>query len=230
MTTNMIDFWNNFIAQQLQKLNSPGYEPCLVTSTGTKAETIQIIEHKYGISLPESYKSFLATTNGLEIYFCNDYPDFKLLPIEHISLYHDSNEEGFDGISELDGLDNEDFNYGKFPFTDDDYNTFYNKTGNKVDITGHQKHDFLESLPIRLEYLKGLITIGLNHYEDILVCLNPNIKTLESELEVWYINLNNEDISPYNARFLSFADMMEYLFSQPNSSQWVIEPPSEALY
>lgn len=224
MAANIIDFWSCFITQQTQKLNIPNYAPSILTFEGISPKVIQVVEQQYGVKLPESYKSFLAASNGLEIYFDDiNNPDFRIFPIEEICLFLDFTGELF---NDLDSSQNKEWNWGLFPFSNDNYNTFYNKEGIKVDINGIPKRDPLEELPVRLEYLQDLLVIGVNNDQDIIVCLNPNIQTVNCELEVWYIEYHYEP-TPFSSRFLSFVDMMEYIFSRP--SKWVVVPPSEAL-
>ncbi|MCV6636526.1 SMI1/KNR4 family protein [Candidatus Albibeggiatoa sp. nov. NOAA] len=226
MDSDLSLYWKSFIdkVEKRSFINSTRvkddkYEGKPVTFfSGAKSNSIQVIERQYSISLPDTYKSFMEISNGMKL-----FDDFRLLPIEQVTLLKDMDEVISDIIDLWSTGDITDEDWNDQNYTPDEYHTFYNRKGTQVDANGYPKHRLPKEQPVKLQYLDSLIVIGIGG-ESYSLCLNPNIKTKGNEFEVWYIGSKEDTFRP---RFLNFQEAVTYFFTE--HSNWIAAPPSIGL-
>lgn len=159
-------------------------------SGATDAE-ISALETHLEKTLPPSYKSFLAISNGWRKLEKNDLID-RLFPIEEVDRLPSKNQELIDGW--LEG-----FEIGvRFtpvpPVTSEEYFVY-----------GSEQ----ESTSLRNEYLPHTIEIGGNPEQGLLL-LNPQVVFNNDEWETWHFAF----WLPGARRYKSFIDFMQRLHSQ----------------
>ena len=181
--------WRPFLETWSRELIEAGASPDLPAEVmesgwlgfpGATDEQLGLAEARLGIGLPQSYREFLAVSNGWRL---TGNFIWRIWSTEEIDWFRMRNAEWIDAYTDpIAGL-------GESSLTDEEY-LVYGETQ--------------DSVRFRAEYLESALEVS-DIGDSAIFLLNPKVVTPDGEWEAWFFG----NWLPGANRYRSFAELME---------------------